>query len=321
MVKKNNKASNTHKKSESKHDETKKHSDKKEIVKEGKDTNHKTVEHKVSKSHKVSEEHKNHPENKDEVHEKTSDSIKNLEEKKDFSYKTLAVFLVVLLLVLLLVLFLVGRGSVSTPAGNETQIDMISPSENDSQIQIESEELVVLARVNGEEINTNQIDFVKQIASQQGVQLTDQEALERVIAEVLLVQIAQERGFMSSMQEVEALISEQLALQNISLDEYKQQMEMFGVSYEDEIEIYQKQLGINNLLEDEISNYNIVVEEQEILDYYEEYRQNLTTAEVELPLEDVRADIENILLVEKQREYVDIIIDNFLSQANIEYLS
>lgn len=246
--------------------------------------------------------------------------------KEKFSFEKLTIIFAIIVLILAFIFLLVfflnspdNESSNNSIDGNLVNVDDTLNNENLKVDEQTGDLNKVLLTVDGEEVTNAQVLFAMQSAQQQGQTLSEAQALEQVIIEISLIQEATKGGFMPSLEEVEVLISEQLSAQGTSLEDYKIQMQGMGISYEDEIQVYIQQTGIQLFLENEIAQFDISVSKEEVEEFYNEYK--LEIGEGVESLEILEAEIENYLLLQKQRSYVDQIIFKLLETKNIEYLN
>jgi len=100
----------------------------------------------------------------------------------------------------------------------------------------------VVAIVNGEEIISSEVDLVEQYFLQQGQEISRQDIMQELIVQELFLQEAKKEGYEISDEELESIIAGQLEEQNSTLEDYKNQLEMQGISDEEEIKNSKEQL-------------------------------------------------------------------------------
>jgi parvulin-like peptidyl-prolyl isomerase len=122
---------------------------------------------------------------------------------------------------ILSVILVSGCSSQKQPVEQHEQ--QIIPDDKDTLID-------VVATVNGEEITSGEVEEVQQMFAMQGQQVSEEDALEQVIDQKVLSQHAQEGEYAVTDQEAESMIESQLVQQNATLDQYKQQLEMQGIT-------------------------------------------------------------------------------------------
>jgi parvulin-like peptidyl-prolyl isomerase len=139
-------------------------------------------------------------------------------------------------------------GSKDVFEGNESQTytpSSVNSFENNTVPLETSNE--VIATVNGEQIMSSDVTLNQQMLLQQGTQLTEDEVLNQIIIEIALRQKIESEGITVSTEEAEEFIVEQLAQQNLSLDDYKQQLAAQGATYSQELpNVSAKLFGLAN---------------------------------------------------------------------------
>jgi parvulin-like peptidyl-prolyl isomerase len=176
----------------------------------------------------------------------------------------------------------------------------------------------VVAIVNGEEINSSEIDLIEQYYLQQGQEISRQDILQELIVQELFLQKAKEKNYEISTEEIESMIQTQLQQQNLTLQDYKNQLETQGLSYEEEIKNIKEQLAVQEYLSNEITEESLKVTEDEALRIYEMYSEQSSE---ELPaFEEIKSQIILSLEQQKQQEAINQLAQNLLVDADIEYL-
>ncbi|HKL23375.1 MAG TPA: SurA N-terminal domain-containing protein [Candidatus Nanoarchaeia archaeon] len=176
----------------------------------------------------------------------------------------------------------------------------------------------VVAIVNGEEIISSEVDLVEQYFLQQGQEISRQDIMQELIVQELFLQEAKKEGYEISDEELESIIAGQLEEQNSTLEDYKNQLEMQGISYEEEIKNSKEQLEVQQYLSSEIAEKSLEVTEEEAHQVYEMYSQQSTE---DLPsFEEVKSQIILSLEQQKQQEAISQLAQKLLSNADIEYV-
>ncbi len=179
----------------------------------------------------------------------------------------------------------------------------------------------VVAKVNGEEIKSDEIKSVQQMLSQQGQEISEENALDQLINQKVIFQEVEKQGYSVSNEEAEAVIEEQISAQGGSLEEYKQELENQGVSYDEQLENIKKELAAQNYLADNINGDSIEVTDEETEQYYEMYKNQESDSEEELPsFDELEAQIIAALQQQKEQEAVNSLIQELRQDAEIEYL-
>lgn len=176
----------------------------------------------------------------------------------------------------------------------------------------------VVAKVNGEEITSDQVELIQQSFLQQGQQISEEDATEQAINQELLFQQSEQEGNSVTDEETESLIESQLTQQGTTLEEYKQQLESQGVSYENELENIKEQIEVENYLNSVFEEENLDVTKDEATGFYKVY--NEQSPEELPPYEEVEPQIISILEQEKQRDIIESLIQELRESADIEYL-
>ncbi|MFW5704956.1 MAG: hypothetical protein ACOCXG_03860 [Nanoarchaeota archaeon] len=175
----------------------------------------------------------------------------------------------------------------------------------------------VVAIVNNEEIKSEDVSAIQQSLLQQGQQISEDDALEQAINQKVLEQKVQQENIVVTNEEAESVIEQQLAMQGATLDDYKQQVESTGVSYDAELENIKNQIAIQNFLESQLEGQTFDVTEEEAQEFYEMYKQQ---SPEEVPsYEELQPQIIATLEQEKQQEATSIIVQELRTTANVEY--
>mgnify|MGYP006286509377 CR=1 FL=1 len=229
------------------------------------------------------------------------------EEKKDYSHQKKILFnflyLIIGIMIIIGVIFFYGFGFIQ---------DMKNTPK-------------VLASVNGEEITQEELEETKGTYLNLGVtgeNLTKEEVLEEMIVIELLYQEAQKKGYNYTSEEIEEMLSNQLSMQEMTLDDFKEQINSQNLSYKLQIEKYQKQIAIQDYLEEEISESEFKVTEQEARDYYNNYlEQNPELGENQeiQNFDEIKEQVITILEEQKKQEVIQNLIQDLKEDAIIEY--
>lgn len=177
----------------------------------------------------------------------------------------------------------------------------------------------VVARVNGEEINSAEIVAAQEQIGQQGQEISEENALEQIINQKIISQKVESEGYSVSTEEAEATIKDQLSAQGMSLEEYKQQVEQQGVSYEEQIQQIREELAIQKYLTDNIDEEATEVTDKETEQFYERYKEQ--ESEGEIPsYEEIKPQIITRLEQQKQQKAINSLVQELREDAEIEYL-
>lgn len=147
------------------------------------------------------------------------------------------------------------------------QIDFTKNSQNN---QVKDE---VLVSVNGENIMLSNLDsHWNALNPNVRIQMTRDQVLEQIIEETLLLQQAKELDLEVTMEEVDDFISSQIAINGLSIDDLEVTLESRGSSLDELRDIYQKQLSIVKLFDQETKD-NLDVTDEEVEQYYNDNKE------------------------------------------------
>jgi hypothetical protein len=176
------------------------------------------------------------------------------------------------------------------------------------------------AIVNGEEISLKEVQELQNNLSQQGQQISKDDALEYLINQLVLRQKSVEDGFVLTNEDVELELESQLSMQGMTLDDYKEQLELSNISYEEEIERIKKDLLSQQYLSSLIDLNAIEISNEEIELFYEQYISQVEQDDGNIPtLEELRSEIMGVLQQEKMSKAQNQVIQEIRSNADIEY--
>jgi parvulin-like peptidyl-prolyl isomerase len=176
----------------------------------------------------------------------------------------------------------------------------------------------VLAKVNGEDVTSNEVLGIQQSFAQQGLQISSEDALEQVIIQEILSQEAQQEGFSPTNEEAELIIETQLSQQGMNLDDFKQQLSQQGVSYEEQLEGVKEQVAVQDYINSQFEDESFDVTNEEANEFYEEYKAQ--SPEELLPFEEVEPQIVSTLQQQKQQEAIGSLVEELRLNSDIEYL-
>ena len=175
----------------------------------------------------------------------------------------------------------------------------------------------VVAVVNGDEISSEQVTAVQQSFLMQGQQIPEEDALEQLINQLVLEQKVEEENIVITTEDAEILISEQLAMQGATLEDYKQQVASQGISYEQDLENIKRQIAVQFYLESQLEGQSFEVTEQEAQEFYALYEQQSVE---EVPsYEELEPQIIVALEQQKQQEAIIEHIQELRMNADVEY--
>ena len=175
----------------------------------------------------------------------------------------------------------------------------------------------VVAVVNGNEILSSEVDLMKQSFARQGQIISNPEVIEQIINQKLVLGVAQEKGFFPSVEDAESEIETQLMQQGMTIEDYKTQIEIQGLSYSKQIEAIRGDIAIHSYLNAIIANSDIQVTEEEVLEFYEFYKEQ--AGDNVPPFEELESQIIMTLEQERENEVISLVIDKLRKDAVIEY--
>lgn len=178
----------------------------------------------------------------------------------------------------------------------------------------------VVALVNGEPVKQKQINFLRnQIilsgASEQDVDMD--RVLTTIINQELLVQEANRQGFTVTEEEAQAQIEMLASMQGINREQFESQLRQLGLTDDLLIEELQRQMAINQFQRVIAEQFD--VSDEEARTFFEENREELTQG-FDITYEDAEVEIKNFLLEERVNEYLDALLQELRSNAQIEYI-
>lgn len=174
----------------------------------------------------------------------------------------------------------------------------------------------VVARVNGEEIQAEQILAVQETFALQGIPLDDEQAIEQVVNQVLLSQAASNAGVTLTTQETQAQMEEILAQQGASVSDWGAEIEAQGLNYEEELETIRQDFIVREYLESVTSQVPTDVSQEEARAFYDEYAAQ--SPEEMPPFAEVEEQIIDLLAQEAQQAVIQEHITQLRMDADIE---
>ncbi len=177
-------------------------------------------------------------------------------------------------------------------------------------------ETIALATVNGQVITSDELNTVKSAFAQQGLQVTEDQALDHLINQVILSQEAKKGGYYMDDAKFQAELENQLSLQGVTVDEYKNQLESEGISYEKRIESIKEQLAIQEYLDAQFKDLPIATE-QDAKELYESYKQQ--SPDGLPPYEQVKDQMLQLAQDQNQQEAIQGLIEGLKTNAEITY--
>ena len=184
-----------------------------------------------------------------------------------------------------------------------------------------------VAVVNGEEIRRGELNRIEsQIALQQGFEvsaLSREErsqfrmmALDTIVSQTILRQAIERSGIVISEEAVDAQMQD-IRMRFESEDEYNEALSFDGITEDELREEVTAELLAQAYLEQELDLSSIVITEAEIASAYEE----LAAWEENPPaLAEVRGEIRNILVQQRQQELLGQLIEDLRAEADVVIL-
>lgn len=174
----------------------------------------------------------------------------------------------------------------------------------------------VLAVVNSEDVTAHDVARMQAMIQQQyGREVNREEALERAISERLLYREAERGNYAPSIEQTEQLLLPQIAAGGITNEEFRQQLEQKGLSWEDYLIYYQSFLAIERYLDATLEVPEPT--EEQAREFYEEYK--LVFPEDDRTFEEMEEDILRSVQWLNREKVVHEHVGDLREQADIEY--
>lgn len=184
-----------------------------------------------------------------------------------------------------------------------------------------------VATVNGQTITEGELDrqvqLIKASYEQHQMEWNEEEMrtliLDHIINETLLRQEAEKDGMTPSDAEVQENI-ESVKAQFPSEGELNQALAYQNMTLADlEADIY-NELSVNKYLDENIESQDLVVSDEELIDYYEQFKASVEAQGQDqvVSIEEVRLQIEEMLEVEKFEEAKSGVIQELRAKSQIE---
>ncbi len=189
----------------------------------------------------------------------------------------------------------------------------------------------VVAVVNGEKLYKAEVDEntqrIIQIAELQGQPAESEEALAAIanmslgimIDNMILIDAAEEAGYSVSNDEIEARYQEEVSLYE-SEAVFEEQLATINLTVKELRENMHDELLVKKYFDAAIEEANLGVTQEEIKVRYDAYVEaNASNAEVEIQtLEVLQNDIEEVLAVEKERIFIEGLVEQLKEEAEVE---
>lgn len=168
----------------------------------------------------------------------------------------------------------------------------------------------VVAMVNGKKITSEDVTLMRARHLAYDRVMDADRALEQLIVDTLLYDEASRDGYILTSEEAERELHAQLEAEDLALEDFKADLELYGISYSEFLNTFRRELAIANYLDDAIA-----VTEDEARERYEQYIEEYARVpDLEIPpYEDVRAQI----IREIQQEKMSRLIRDLVREAEI----
>ena len=175
----------------------------------------------------------------------------------------------------------------------------------------------VVARVNGEAITAGDVTKLRvKVYESYRMQISEEEALEQLIAETVLYQEAEQQGYAPTMDEAEQELEARVASSGRTMEDFEADLAKSGFSYEEYLQDFQRQLAINSYLDDAVQVPEVTELEARV--FYEDYKQQSPEEELP-PFEQLKSEIMALLEQQKRQEATSLLIEELKEKADIEY--
>lgn len=177
-----------------------------------------------------------------------------------------------------------------------------------------SEEQLIVAKVNGEDIALKDVnDAYNRLSEQYKALVTKEDIVNDMVSERLLLQEAETRGITATKEEAARIINDAIIQSNLSEEEFQKKLDSLNISRDYLDEYYMKQSVISRLLNTTLFK-GITVSDNEIKQFYETNQlalQNIT-------LEDSKDEIQEFLLSDKKKSVYTTYLNQLRAKAEIE---
>lgn len=169
----------------------------------------------------------------------------------------------------------------------------------------------VVATVNGHDIKRQDVAIMQVIMIMQNprANVDRENALEQVIAEAVTYEEAERGGYALVRDEAEQRLLQEIADRGQTRDKTEQQLEMYGLSWEEYLNYYQRHVAIESYLDDTVEVP--APTEEQAREFYEEYMRLFP--EETRTFEEMEAEVlESVEWLNHQsalREHVDELIE------------
>lgn len=167
----------------------------------------------------------------------------------------------------------------------------------------------LLAVVNGDRITSEDVAKLQARYEACRTSIDPDRALEQLVIEKLLYREARREPYLPTTDELEQELQAQLEADGFTLAEFQVELELYGISYNEYLETFRRELAIRNYVDAETQ-----ITEQQARERYEEYQQ---TPDLLLPpFQEVKEQI----TLELKQEAVLLLIQALKEEADIQYM-
>jgi len=167
----------------------------------------------------------------------------------------------------------------------------------------------LLAVVNGDRITSEDVAKLQARYEACRTSIDPDRALEQLVIERLLYGEARREPYLPTTDELEQELQAQLEADGFTLAEFQVELELHGISYDEYLETFRRELAIRNYVDAEIQ-----VTEQQARERYEEYQQ--TPHLLLPPFQEVKEQI----TLELKQEAMVALIQQLLEKSDIQYI-
>ena len=167
----------------------------------------------------------------------------------------------------------------------------------------------VVARVNGHRITAEHVEAM-QIRHElyYGEAIASKQALERIISDKLVYREAEEKGYVLDREQAEQELHAQLESEGWTMEGFRDQLEQYGILYDEYLETFRRELAIEQYLEAAIQ-----VTEEEAMERHEELAE---IPDVLLPPFEL---IKEEIIAEMRLEKLVQLLHSLRQEADIRY--
>jgi len=179
----------------------------------------------------------------------------------------------------------------------------------------------VVAVVNGEEITQSYVDmqYSRVPAEFQEILSKDDFLMQTLIPQILLSQEAKKKGISVSKAEADKMLAQTLDARSTTKKDFVADLGKSNMTYDEFLEIYQEQIATAILLNQ--TTITAEVSDIEVEEFYENNKEFLKTENGVTRFEDVKEQLRDLLIVQKQREDALLYVETLKSKANIKLVS